>query len=113
MIKYFDKNKVEVLDFGSNGHYSIPLEKDIVIVQVSVPCYELGDEVCTYLFQILVLKDDTSWKSDYVNSDGTPTEYTREVINQISGTEYDKEVYDKAEVAFTYLEDIPNVTYRK
>lgn len=113
MIKYFDKNKVEVLDYGSNGHYPIPLEKDIVIVQVSVPCYELADEVCTYLFQILVLKDDTSWKSDYVNSDGTPTEYTREVINQISGTEYDKEVYDKTEAAFTYLEDIPNVTYRK
>lgn len=113
MIKDFDKNKVEVLDYGSNGHYPIPLEKDIVIVQVSVPCYELADEVYTYLFQILVLKDDNSWKSDYVNSDGTPTEYTREVINQISGTEYDKEVYDKTEVAFTYLEDIPNVTYRK
>ena len=89
MIKYFDKNKVEVLGYGSNGHYPIPLEKDIVIVQVSVPCYKVGDEVCTYLFQILVLKDDTS------------------------GTEYDKEVYDKTEVAFTYLEDIPNVRYRK
>ena len=113
MIKNFDKNKVEVMDFGSSGHYPIPLEKDIVIVQVSVPCYEVGDEVCTYLFQILVLKNDTSWKSDYVNSDGTPTEYTREVINQISGTEYDKEVYDKSEVSFTYLEDIPNVRYRK
>lgn len=113
MIKDFDKNKVEVMDYGSNGHYSIPLEKDIVIVQVSVPCYEVGDEVCTYLFQILVLKDNTSWKSDYANSDGTPTEYTRKVINQISGTEYDKEVYDKAEVSFTYLEDIPNVRYRK
>ena len=37
--------------------------------------------------------------------------YTREVINQISGTEYDKEVYDKSEVSFTYLEDIPNVRY--
>lgn len=111
MIKDFDKNKVEVMDFGSNGHYLIPLEKDIVIVQVSVPCYEVGDEVCTYLFQILVPKDDTSWKSDYVNSDGVPTEYTREVINQISGTEYDKEVYDKSEVSFTYLEDIPNVRY--
>lgn len=113
MIKNFDKNKVEVMDYGSNGHYPIPPEKDIVIVQVSVPCYELGDEVCTYLFQILVLKDDTSWKSDYVNSDGTPTKYIREVINQISGTEYDKEVYDKAEVSFTYLEDIPNVKYCK
>ena len=113
MIKNFDKNKVEVMDFGSNGHYPIPLEKDIVIVQVSVPCYEVGDEVCTYLFQILVLKNDTSWKSDYANSDGTPTEYTREVINQISRTEYDKEVYDKSEVSFTYLEDILNVRYRK
>ena len=56
MIKNFDKNKVKVMDFGSNGHYPIPLEKDIVIVQVSVPCYEVGDEVCTYLFQILVPK---------------------------------------------------------
>lgn len=111
MIKDFDKNKVEVMDFGSNGHYLIPLEKDIVIVQVSVPCYEVGDEVCTYLFQILILKDDTSWKSDYVNQDGTPSLYTREVINQISGTEYDKEVYDKTEVSFTYLEDIPSVRY--
>lgn len=108
-MKDFDKNKVEVLDYGSNGHYPIPLEKDIVIVQVSVPCYELSDETCTYLFQILVWKNDTSWKSNYVNSDGTPSLYTREVINQISGTEYDKEVYDKAEVSFTYLEDIPNV----
>lgn len=113
MIKDFDKNKVEVMDFGLNGHYPIPLEKDIVIVQVSVPCYEVGDEVCTYLFQIFVLKDNTSWKSDYVNPDGTPTEYTREVINQISGTEYDKEVYDKSEVSFTYLGDIHNVRYRK
>ena len=113
MIKDFDKNKVEVMGYGLSGHYPIPLEKDIVIVQVSVPCYEASDEACTYLFQIMVLKNDTSWKSDYVNSDGTPTEYTREVINQISGTEYDKEVYDKTEVAFTYLEDIPNVTYRK
>ena len=113
MINNFDKNKVEVMDFGSNAHYPIPLEKDIVIVQVSVPCYEVGDEVCTYLFQILVLKNDTSWKSDYANSDGVPTEYTREVINQISGTEYDKEVYDKSEVSFTYLEDIPHVRYCK
>ena len=48
-----------------------------------------------------------------IDKDGTPTEYTREVINQISGTEYDKEVYDKSEVSFTYLEDIPNVRYRK
>lgn len=111
MIKDFDKNKVEVMDYGLNAHYPIPLEKDIVIVQVSVPCYEVGDEVCTYLFQILVLKDDTSWKSDYVNSDGTPTEYTREVINKISGVKYDKDIYDKAEVLFTYLEDIPNVRY--
>lgn len=113
MIKDFDKNKVEVMNYGSNGHYPIPLEKDIVIVQVSVPCYGMSNEVCTYLFQILVLKDDTSWKSDYVNSDGIPTEYTKEVINQISGTEYGKEVYDKTEVSFTYLEDIPNVIYRK
>ena len=113
MINNFDKNKVEVMDFGSSGHYPIPLEKDIVIVQVSVPCYEVGDEVCTYLFQILVLKNDASWKSDYINSDGVPTEYTREVINQISGTEYDKEVYDKSEVSFTYLEDIPHVRYCK
>lgn len=113
MINNFDKNKVEVMGFGSNGHYPIPLEKDIVIVQVSVPCYEVGDEVCTYLFQILVSKDDTSWKSDYVNSDGTPTEYTREVINKISGTEYDEEVYGKSEMTFTYLEDIPNVRYCK
>ena len=113
MIKNFDKNKVEVMDFGLNGHYPIPLEKDIVIVQVSIPCYEVGDEVCTYLFQILVPRDDTSWKSDYANSDGVPTEYPREVINQISGTEYDKEVYDKSEVSFTYLEDIPNVRYCK
>ena len=113
MINNFDKNKVEVMDFGSNAHYLIPLEKDIVIVQVSVPCYEVGDEVCTYLFQILVLKDDTSWKSDYANSDGVPTEYTREVINQISGTEYDKEVYDKSEVSFIYLGDISNVRYHK
>ena len=113
MINNFDKNKVEVMDFGSSGHYPIPLEKDIVIVQVSVPCYDVSDEVCTYLFQILVLKNDASWKSDYVNSDGTPTEYTREVINQISGTEYDREVYDKSEVSFTYLEDIPNVRYCK
>ena len=29
MINNFDKNKVEVMDFGSNGHYPIPLEKDI------------------------------------------------------------------------------------
>ena len=113
MIKNFDKNKVEVMDFGSSGHYPIPLEKDIVIVQVSVPYYEVSDEVCTYLFQTLVPRDDTSWKSDYVNSDGTPTEYTREVINQISGTEYDKEVYDKSEVSFTYLGDISNVRYHK
>ena len=49
----------------------------------------------------------------WIDKDGTPTEYTREVINQISGTEYDKEVYDKSEVSFTYLEDIPNVRYRK
>ena len=48
-----------------------------------------------------------------IDKDGTLTEYTREVINQISGTEYDKEVYDKSEVSFTYLEDIPNVRYRK
>ena len=34
MIKNFDNNKVEVMDFGSNAHYPIPLEKDIVIVQV-------------------------------------------------------------------------------
>ena len=113
MINNFDKNKVEVMGFGSNGHYPIPLEKDIVIVQVSVPYYEVGDEVCTYLFQTLVPKNDTSWKSDYVNSDGTLTEYTREVINKISGTEYAKEVYDKSEVSFTYLEDIPNVRYCK
>ena len=113
MINNFDKNKVEVMSFGSNGHYPIPLEKDIVIVQVSVPCYEVDDEVCTYLFQTLVPKDDTSWKSDYANLDGTPTEYTREVINKISGTEYDKEVYDKSEVSFAYLEDIHNVRYRK
>ena len=59
------------------------------------------------LYHILFLK------SDYVNSDGVPTEYTREVINHISGTEYDKEVYDKSEVSFTYLEDIPNVRYCK
>lgn len=113
MAKDFDKNKVEVMDYGSNGHYLIPLEKDIVIVQVSIPCYELSDEICTYLFQILVLKDDTSWKSDYANSDGIPTEYTREVINQISGTEYNDEVYDNSEVLFTYLEDIPNVRIKK
>lgn len=112
MIKDFDKNKVEVMGYGLDGHYPISLKRSIVIVQVSVPCYEMSDEVCTYLFQILVLKDDTSWKSDYVNSDGTPTEYTREVINQISGTEYDKEVYDKSEVSFTYLKDIHNVRYR-
>ena len=102
MINNFDKNKVEVMDFGSNGHYPIPLEKDIVIVHVSVPCYEVGDEVCTYLFQILVPKDDTSWKSDYANSDGTPTEYTREVINQISGTEYDKEQFFKGIYLYSY-----------
>ena len=111
MIKNFDKNKVEVMDFGLNGHYPIPLEKDIVIVHVSVPCYEMSDEVCTYLFQILVLKNDISWKFDYINSDNTPTEYTREVINKISGVKYDKEIYDKAEVQFIYLEDIPNVRY--
>lgn len=29
MIKNFDKNKVEVMDYGPNGHYPIPLEKDI------------------------------------------------------------------------------------
>lgn len=113
MIKNFDKNKVEVMDFGSSGHYPIPLEKDIVIVKVSVPCYDVSDEVCTYLFQTLVPRDDTSWKSDYVNSDGTPTEYTREVINQISVIEYDEEAYCKSEVSFTYLEDIPNVRYCK
>ena len=111
MIKNFDKNKVEVMDFGSNGHYPIPLEKDIVIVHVSIPCYEMSDEVCTYLFQILVLKNDISWKFDYINFDNTPTEYTREVINKISGVKYDKEIYDKSEVSFTYLEDIPNVRY--
>lgn len=111
MIKDFDKNKVEVMDYGLDGHYPISSKRNIVIVQVSVPCYEMSDEVCTYLFQILVLKNDTSWKSDYVNSDNTPTEYTREVINQISGTEYDKEVYDKSEVSFTYLKDIHNVRY--
>ena len=113
MAKDFDKNKVEVMDYGSNGHYLIPLEKDIVIVQVSIPCYELSDEICTYLFQILVRKNDTSWKSDYANSDGTPTIYAREVINQISGTEYSDEVYDNSEVLFTYLEDIPNVRIKK
>ena len=45
MIKDFDKNKVEVMDFGSNDNYHIKLEKDIVNVQVSLPGYEVGDEV--------------------------------------------------------------------
>ena len=116
MIKNFDKNKVEVMDFGSSGHYPIPLEKDIVIVQVSVPCYEVNDEVCTYTCDINlnpISKIMDKLNATLIDKDGTPTEYTREVINQISGTEYDKEVYDKSEVSFTYLEDIPNVRYRK
>ena len=110
MIKNFDKNKVEVMGFGSNGHYPIPLEKDIVIVQVSVPCYEVGDEVCTYLFQILVPKDDTYWKSDYANSDGTPTvEFANWIIE--NHPEFNiSDVLDKdSRIYFEFVDSLPAI----
>lgn len=110
MIKNFYNNSARVNN-GYDGHYPIPLDKSIVIVTVDIP---YNDDYFTYQFQTLVPRyDNISWKSDFVNGQGKITEYTKEIINQLSDGTCVGNKLDCAMISFMHLEDIPIVSYIK
>lgn len=112
MIKNFYKNNVRVNN-GYDGHYPLPLDNSVVIVTVTIP--NGNDEYSdVYQFQTFVPRyENTSWKSDFVNGNGKITEYTKEIINQITNGTYFGDRLNHASVSFIHLEDIPSVSYLK
>lgn len=110
MIKNFNKDNVRV-NTGYDGHYPLSLDKSIVIVTVTIPDDEDPD---VYQFQTLVSRyDNFFWKSDFVNGHGKITEYTKEIIHQMTDNRYIGDKLDDAEISFIHLEDIPSISYLK
>lgn len=98
-----------VVSTGLNGHYPIPIGKDIAIVTINLwhNYFEY-----TYKFQLLVNAQDDTWQDEYVDATNKPIlKKFKDILKLLSVTEFTDEDINDAKVDFEYLEEIPYIYF--
>lgn len=103
-------NNEIVVSQGFNGHYPIPIGKDIAIVTIK---FWHNYFEYTYKFQLLVNSEDETWQDEYVDpiTNKPILNKIKDILNLLSIVEFTDEEIKNSRVDFEYLEEIPYIYF--